>query len=166
MWSAVKMTGRREKMLRAMMALMLVAVLATASCAVHFADTAIYVDADEFLWSGGNLPAGAVVLCTFYQRAESSPEWELITGEWSLTSPNVYDVDTAAPTYTVAQDLPWVDVLLPILLAHLLPDDHTAMWYRVDVVADIDGELYEYSCITSEPYWLGRVLFICGARPR
>lgn len=153
-------------MLRAMVALILVAAMATACCAVHFADTAIYVDADEFLWSGGNLPAGTVVLCTFYERAESSTEWELITGEWSMTSPNVYDVDTVAPVYTVAQNLPWIDTLLPILVAHLLPDDHTAMWYRVDVTADIGGELYEYSCITSEAYWLGRVLFICGARPR
>ena len=156
-------------MLKALVALMFVAVLATASCAVHFADTAIYVDADEFLWSGGDLPAGAEVLCTFYERAESSTEWELIyalDGGWSMISPNVYEVDLEAPEHSVAQDLPWVDVTLPILLAHTLPEDHTAMFYRVDVMAEIDGELYGFSCITVEPYWLGRVLIICGARPR
>lgn len=169
MWSTVKMTERREKMLRALVALMLVAVMASVSCAVHFADTAIYVDADEFLWSGGNLPAGSVVLCTFYERAEGSTEWELIyalDGGWTMTSPNVYDVDLVSPDFSVAQHMPWVDVSLPILLAYQLPEDGTSRWYRVDVMADIDGELYGYSCISPEPYWLGRVLFICGARPR
>lgn len=158
---------RREKMLRAVIALMLVAVLSSVCCAVHFHDAAIYQEADEFLWTGGELPGGSTVSCTFYQRAEDSTEWTLVTGQWSRVSgSNVYDIDTAGPEYTAAEELPWAYPSLPILLANTLPEDGTPMWFRVDVDAWIDGELYQYSCITTEAYWMGKVSIICGARPR
>lgn len=154
-------------MLRAILTVMVVVFLSSVSCAVHFADSAIYQDADEFLWTGGELPGGSTVSCTFYQRVEGSPEWELVTGQWSRTpGSNIYDIDTVAPEYTVAEDLAWAYPTLPILLANTLPEDGTPMWFRVDVDAWIDGELYQYSCISSEPFWVGKVSVICGARPR
>lgn len=154
-------------MLRAMMALVLVAMLASVSCAVHFHDAAIYQDADEFLWSGGELPGGSTVFCTFYQRVEDATEWELVTGQWSrVTGSNIYDIDTETPEYTAAEGLPWAYPTLPILVANALLEDGTATWFRVDVDAWIDGELYQYSCISSEPFWVGKVAVICGARPR
>lgn len=119
--------------------LVMLALVVSACHGGHVPSSEIDLVVSDFMWSGGVLPEDATVTCTIYEQAEGTTGWVL-----------------------VAEDIPWTDTLLELPYAYTMAEEGNYRW-RIDVSADIDGELYEYSCLTDWT-WVGRIEVQCRVR--
>lgn len=108
-------------------AVLLVPVL---GCAGYVRNPDRIFGATNFQWTGDPVQPGDVILVDFFVREDGTAEWIKIFDDVVWT--DLEGAVEAPEPYT------------------LLPD--TKIWYRVDVQATIDGEYFQYSCVSDD--WL------------